>query len=220
MKTRLSSPANRNRARALTLVEVLVVVVMVMVLLVLLAWLGPVSHAKGKARRIGCASNLKEIGLATRLWATDSTNGLPPSLVTGQGGSPRFAADIWRHYLATTNELTNLKLLVCPADKRRPAKDLASLRNENISYFLSLDANETIPEAPLAGDRNLTTNGVAVKPGLLTFNSNSILGFTTDMHGVVGNVLFSDGSVRQATSGRLQEASRASGLLTNRLVIP
>ncbi len=220
MKMPVSLKTNRNRSRALTLLEVLVVVVAVMVLLVLLASLGGPSHVKGKAQRIVCANHFKEIGITRRLWVTDSTNGLPPSPVTSQDGSQEFAADIWRHYLATTNELTNLKLLVCPADKRRPAKDLASLRNENISYFLGLNVDETTPDALLAGDRNLTTNGVAVKPGLLTIRSNSVLGFSEEMHVLVGNVLLSDGSVRQVSSRGFQELIFSAGLATNRLVVP
>ena len=152
-----------------------------------------------------------------RWWlATDSTNGLSPSLVTAQGGSQEFAAETWRHYLAMSNELANLKLLVCPADSRKPATSVASLRNENISYFLGLDSDETTPQAFLAGDRNLTTNGVAVGPGLLTLTSNSVVGFTKEMHVGAGNLLMSDGSVWQVNSQWLQSQLSSGGMPTNR----
>jgi Tfp pilus assembly protein PilE len=221
MKTRSSSTANRNQSCAMTLVEVLVVIVVVVVLVICIA---PVvdNGAGPKARRAACANNLREIGFAKRLWATDNTNGLPSSFEANQGPATEFAAAVWRHYLATTNELRNLRLLVlvCPADVRKPATNLATLRNQNISYFLSPDADETNPEALLAGDRNLTTNGVAVKPGLLTITSNSVVGFTMEMHVGAGIILLSDGSELQVTSLRLQEQIRNAGLLTNRLVIP
>ncbi len=220
MKMPFHPTANRNRPRALTLVEVLVVIVVVFVLVMFISPLLESGAKTSKACRMACCRNLKEIGIATRLWTTDSTNGLSPSLVTAQGGSQEFATETWRHYLAMTNELANLKLLVCPADSRKPATSVASLRNENISYFLGLDSDETTPQAFLAGDRNLTTNGVAVGPGLLTLTSNSILGFTKDMHVEAGNVLFSDGSVQQVNGQRLQSQLSSGGLLTNRLVIP
>jgi type II secretory pathway pseudopilin PulG len=202
----------------MTLVEVLVVVLVVMVLFVLLTPIGP--SPKGKARRILCCQDLKEIGIATRLWATDHTNGFPLIAATNHGDTKESAAEIWRYFLAMSNELANPKVLLCPADSRKPAVSFASLRNENISYFLNLDANETNAEALLAGDRNLTTNGVAVQPGLLTITSNSVVGFTMEMHVGAGNLLLSDGSVQQVTPQQLQAQISSGGPLINRLVIP
>jgi len=197
-----------------------VVVAVVMVLLVLLASLGGPSHVKGKARRIGCCNNLMEMGISARLWAADHSNSFPMTTSTNQGGTKEVAASVWRSYLAMSNELANPKVLLCPADSRKPAISFTSLRNENINYFLNLDANETTPDALLAGDRNLTTNGVAVKPGLLTIRSNYVLGFSEEMHVLVGNVLLSDGSVRQLGPRGFQELVLSAGLDTNRLVVP
>jgi type II secretory pathway pseudopilin PulG len=219
MKAQFYSTANRNRSRALTLVEVLVVVVVGLLLISLPIYLGA-KRAWAKMVRIDCAHNLSQFGIDARIWAGDHSNSFPMATSTNQGGTKEVAADVWRNYLAMTNELANLKLLVCPADSRKPATSVASLRNENISYFLGLDSNETTPQAFLAGDRNLTTNGVAVGPGLLTLTSNSILGFTKDMHVEAGNVLFSDGSVQQVNGQRLQSQLSSGGLPTNRLVIP
>jgi competence protein ComGC len=173
MKTRFSLAANRDRCRALTLVEVLVVIVVVFVLVMFIGPLLESGAGTSKACRIACCNNLKEIGIATRLWATDHTNGLPLIVATNQGGAREVAAEVWRDYLVMSNELANPKVLQCPADKRRWVTNFASLRNENISDFLSLDTSETTPQALLAGDRNLTTNGVAVKRGPLTLTTRS-----------------------------------------------
>jgi len=62
-----------NRSQALTLIEVLVVIVGVILLLGFL--LQPVSHTKGKAVRINCASNLKQVGLAFRIWRVLTMHG-------------------------------------------------------------------------------------------------------------------------------------------------
>ncbi len=114
----------------------------------------------------------------------------------------------------------NPRILACPKDRRPPAKDWASLRNQNISYFLNPNADESTPQAILAGDRNLTTNGVAVKPGLLTLTSNAVVGISSEMHNDAGNILFSDGGVQQLTSHALQSIVQAAGAFTNRLAVP
>ncbi len=85
-----------------------------------------------------------------------------------------------------------------------------------MSYFLGLTAMETEPNSLLSGDRNLATNGVAVSNCIVDINSNSVLSWTTELHGGCGNVVKGDGSVQQWTSARLQ----AGLLTTNRLIIP
>ncbi len=91
------------------------------------------ANAKEKAQSIACVNNLKQLGLASRIWATDNGDVLPPSIV------------------AMTNEMGSPKILVCPADTaRQPAADWASLTMANVSYeFLAPSGSETEPQRVL-----------------------------------------------------------------------
>jgi competence protein ComGC len=56
------------------------------------------AKAKGKAQSISCVNNLKQMGLAARIYATDHNDAYPPDL------------------LSMKNELVTPKILVCPND--------------------------------------------------------------------------------------------------------
>lgn len=86
--------------------------------------------AKERAQRIACVNNLKQLGLAARIWATDNGDVLPPDL------------------LSMSNEIIAPKILVCPADTaRKPAASWAEFSLANVSYeFLGPSASETEPQ--------------------------------------------------------------------------
>jgi prepilin-type processing-associated H-X9-DG protein len=216
MKTR--HPKNFNRA--LTLVEVLVIIGVVALLAALL--MPALARAKAKSRRICCTCHLKQIGLSFRIFATDHSDLFPMRVSTNKGGSQEYtaAADLFRHFRALSNELCTPKILVCPADTRQPAPDFVRLGPSNVSYFVGLDADETRPQHLLAGDRNLTVNGVEVGGGVVELRTNSMLSWTAAIHQGAGNVLLGDGSVQQITAMRLQEHLRSMTGATNRLLIP
>ncbi len=214
-----------RKADAITLLEVLVVVVVVVILAGLVVpWL---SRAKIKSERISCVSNLKNVGLAFRIFTTDH-GGEFPWRVSGTNGTKDLLADpnaVWRHFLAISNELSVPEILKCPADRERdPAAGFANFGPANLSYFLGLEADENEPRSILGGDRNLTTNGVDVGPGLLLLRTSQIVGFSETIHRGEGNIVLGDGSVQQADRHLLQvsfrDAAAASTNAINRLLIP
>jgi prepilin-type processing-associated H-X9-DG protein len=212
----------KNQAgRAFTLIEVLVVIVGVAAILL---WLslpsGP--RAGAKAVRINCASNLKQVGLAFRVWDGDNNDHFPMKGITNRFGVMELPnpTNVFRYFQVMSNELNNPLVLICPTDRRKSSKDLASLKNENISYFVGLDADETQPNMLLAGDRNLVVDGVAAGPGLLTLTSTNQVGWSAKMHNFAGNVGLADGSVQQLTSSGLQRLLANSGTNVNRLAVP
>lgn len=229
-------PIEPSGRRGLTILEVLVVVVTIVVLF---GMVSPFHHrAPGLAKRIPCVMNLKNVGLAMRIFAQEHGTNFPMSLPASQGGTLELTGDVsqlWQQYLPLTNELATPKMLWCPSDSQRKpatrwAPDAADRRavvfagNQNLSYFLGLNAHEDQPETILAGDRNLTTNGLPISPGRHVFSANTRLGFTKTMHNLAGNILLADGSVQQVTSGRLndqfQKALTNSGLTTNVWLVP
>ncbi len=219
-------PCSRLRKKsAVTLLEVLVlVVVMVLIAGVLLPAL---YRPTGKAPRISCVNNLKNVGLALRIFCTDN-NGQFPWQLSGTNGTKDLLTDPgsgWQHFRFISNELSSTMLLVCPSDSgRKRSSSFTNFGPANLSYFLGLQANELIPEAIRSGDRNLTTNGVEVGPGQLLLGTNQNAGFSMKIHKYAGNVLLADGSVQQVTSARFQqtvvEAAVVSTNAINRLLIP
>ena len=73
--------------------------------------------ARQRALSIQCVNNLKQLGLAVRVWALDNGDMSPPTL------------------LQMTNEMSTPKILVCPADTGRKAADnWAAYSSANCSY--------------------------------------------------------------------------------------
>ena len=98
MKTKAT---NRKCCCGLTLIEVLVVAAVVAVLGAF-ALTGLV-NARKKSARIGCVDNLKQIGLAFRLWSTDQSVQFPMGRSTNGGGTLEVAGDVWRNFVVMSN---------------------------------------------------------------------------------------------------------------------
>jgi len=204
--------------KAFTLVEMLVVVV---VMVVLAGFLLPaLAKARAKAHRISCISNLKQMGLAFRIFATDHGDRFPMQVWTNAAELTASEAFPLRYFVGMSNELSVPYVLVCPSDTRRSATHWTNVTRSNLSYFVGLEAMETFPQMLLAGDRNLTDRGQPVGPGLFPITTNTVLGWTDAMHREAGNLLLADGSAQQASSRRIQEQAQGQGAATNWLAMP
>ena len=211
-----STPRHFTR-QGFTLVGLLIIIA---VLGILAAMLIPaLVSAKGKSKRIQCVSNLKQDGLAFRLWEGDNGDKYPMAVSTNKNGTMEYAADVFRHFQVMSNELSTPKILVCPADNRTAAASFARLENQNVSYFVGLDATDVRPQMLLTGDRNVT-NGIAPEHSILKLVPDQPAGWTEALHNGVGNIGLADGSVQQVSIPGLQQMLKHTGDSTNRVALP
>jgi competence protein ComGC len=200
--------------RGFTFVALLVVIAVIAILAAML--LPALAAAKGKAKRINCVNNLKQCGLAFRIWEGDNGDKYPMDVSTASGGTMEFAdgENTFRHFQVMSNELSTPKILLCPADTRSAAYTFNHLHNANVSYFVGLDADESRPQRFLDGDRNLTADNEP-ENGILKLVPGQRVSWTQTMHVNAGNVGLADGSVQQYSNSGVRAALKNSGDATN-----
>ena len=138
MKT--SRCSHRPARDAFTLIELLVVLAIIGVLAGLL--LPTLARAKRKARDITCVSQLRQLGMAVRMYADDFQNRLPaaeilPTMPADAAHPLPRICDVLGPYVGKNNPSTNTSVLVfkCPAD------DLNRYARQGSSYEWNTELN-------------------------------------------------------------------------------
>ena len=203
-----------------TLIELLVLIAMLAIVFALIPTVPP--KAKARAQRISCTSNLKQVGLATRLYVNDLGGQFSWQVPMASNGTLELATSpqVFRHFQALSNELVTPKVLVCPSDRQRiKTADFVRFSNTNLSYFVSLDARENAPQLILSGDRNIT-GGTLSNGFLRLLTPLTEAGWTSDLHNNAGNLGLADGSVQQVTAAGLRKQLAVQTSAVIRLAIP
>jgi prepilin-type N-terminal cleavage/methylation domain-containing protein/prepilin-type processing-associated H-X9-DG protein len=123
----------RCSQRAFTLIELLVVLAIIAILAAML--LPGLARAKSRGKSAACMSNLRQIGIALRMYADDSGGWLP---TTTHGGSTNAS---WIYQLA--GQLGNVEgVRICPEDPKRAERLAAHAASYTQNEFVFVDLTD------------------------------------------------------------------------------
>lgn len=191
-------------------------------LLALLA-LPALANTQSRGQVAQCLNNLRLMGRAVQMWASDNNSMLPSWRVAQADGGTAFnpkAGNAWFEFFILSNQLATPRILACPADEGvRVAEDFRGdasggyattfYRGAATSYFINLHTSLDNPQAGLFGDRNVSLLG---GPSVCSLGINNAVSLSTasawtnGIHSFSGNIVMMDGRAAQTGPPEMQTA--------------
>ena len=172
------------------------------------------AQAKTRAQRIACVNNLKQIGLAFRIYATDNQDRFPWQVPQVEGGTakiarprsdtdalldsngkPIFDASAWQHFQVLSNELSNPKVLRCQSDSR----DL-----QQANSFLSKKPRGAAGKNVIVFNKNAVSYWLRTGPEVGENDPSQVMVVCPHHEGQF-NIGLTDGSVQQASWAKMAQ---------------
>ena len=119
------------RGKAFTLIELLVVIAIIGILASLL--IPVVGYAKRKADTARCLSNLRQLGIAVRLYADENVGRLPRALNPGSPATNAPGRLPTIEQILSGQVAGNREVFHCPADRQRRFAQMGSSYEWNVS---------------------------------------------------------------------------------------
>ena len=143
-------------------------------------FLPALARAKQRAQEVSCMNNLKQVGLAFKIWAAEHSDQYPFNVSTNTGGTAELSArgsdgfekNAFLSFMVLSNELGTPKILICPADSGKVnSLNFASLQAANLSYRLRSGTNvsdmhpqEVLVMCPIHGTELMCDGSVQSHP--------------------------------------------------------
>jgi len=202
------------RRDAMTLIELLMVTVIIGVLAAL--FLPAIEKARNRSRQSKCISNLRQIGVASHVFANEHQGRWPTQLPANEGGTmglrpdteetPEFSL-LYRPFQVMSNQLGDTRLLICPSDRSRTSADhFGVLRLRNVSYAFSPSATPLDATSSVAWDRPPDEGYDGATQTLITGGFCYPCRF---LHDGQCDFLYGDGRVERLTLKQFSEALAA-----------